>query len=81
MSRATTSPPQQAEQALSNEPIDFDYDVVEGEQRWTIIGHTNDLRVLLVVWTLRGDMVRVVTAREASMRARNSYPREKGFPV
>ena len=65
---------------IRNDPFDLNYETVDGEERWTAIGHTNDLRVLLLVWTLRGeDLVRVVTAREASKAASVTYLREKGF--
>ena len=72
--------PEEAEQALLNDPFDLSYEIVDGEERWTSIGHTNNLRVLLLVWTLRaGDVVRVITAREAAKTARRVYLREKGF--
>ena len=72
--------PEEAEQALLNEPFDLGYEIVDGEERWTSIGHTDSLRVLLLVWTLRGeDVVRVVTAREAAKTDRRVYLREKGF--
>ena len=72
--------PQEAEQALVNEPLDFGYEIVGGEERWTSIGQTENLRVLGLVWTLRGEgLVRVVTAREASKGARREYLREKGY--
>lgn len=72
--------PKEAEQAILNDPFDLGHEVVEGEERWTSIGHTDNLRVLLLVWTLRGEeIVRVVTAREAGKTARRVYLREKGF--
>ena len=74
--------PKEAEEALTNDPFDVAYDVIDGEERWSSIGHTDDLRVLLLVWTLRGDnAVRVITAREASKTARRTYLREKGFGI
>jgi uncharacterized DUF497 family protein len=74
--------PEEAEQALRNEPFDLGYEIRRGEDRWTTIGHTDDLRVLLVVWTLRVDeAVRVITAREAAKSARRVYLREKGFDL
>jgi uncharacterized DUF497 family protein len=70
--------PEEAEQALINEPVELDYDVVENEERWTSIGHTNRLRVLKVVWTLRGEKVRVVTALDAAKQEARGYLRAKG---
>jgi uncharacterized DUF497 family protein len=69
---------EEAEQVLLNEPFDQEYEVRNDEERWPVIGHTNNLRVLLVVWTLRSDAVRVVTAREASEKAVAAYFRQKG---
>ena len=72
--------PEEAEQALLNVPFDLSCEIVDGEERWTSIGHTDNFRVLLLVWTLRaGDVVRVITAREAARTARRVYLREKGF--
>jgi len=70
--------PEEAEQALRNLPFDLEYQVVGGEQRWTSLGHTDGLRILLVVWTLRADVVRVVTARSASKQLSQAYLRHKG---
>ena len=55
------------------------YDVIGGEERWTSIGHTSLLRVLVVVWGMRDASVRPVTALEASKTARMGYLRVKGF--
>lgn len=74
--------PDEAEQVLRNDPFDLNYDVVDGEERWTSIGHSDGFRVLLVVWTIRGDdLVRVVTARKAAKPARAVYLRTRGFGV
>jgi uncharacterized DUF497 family protein len=70
--------PEEAEQALRNLPFDLEYQVVGGEQRWTSLGQTDGLRILLVVWTLRADVVRVVTARSASKQLSQAYLRHKG---
>ena len=72
--------PQEAEQALLNDPFDLGYEIRRAEERWTSIGHTDRLRVLLLVWTLRGgEVVRVVSAREAAKADRKVYLRGKGF--
>ena len=74
--------PKEAEQSLLNSPFDLGYEIVDGEERWTSIGHTDNLRVLLLVWTLRGEeVVRVITAREAAKTARRVYLHEKGFEL
>jgi hypothetical protein len=73
--------PEEAEQALENDPVDLDYEVVEAEDRWTSIGHTDRLRVLKLVWTLRGDIVRVVTALDASKNEAQEYLQAKGIAL
>jgi uncharacterized DUF497 family protein len=72
--------PEEAQQALTNEPIDFGYQIVDGEERWTSLGHTNKLRILKVVWTVRGDLTkltRVVTAVGAPRNEARAYLRAK----
>ena len=77
---AWTLAPDEAEQVLLSDPFDLRYDVVGGEGCWTAIGHTNDVRVLIVVWTVREEeRIRVITARAAGKSARATYLRERGF--
>jgi uncharacterized protein len=71
--------PFEVEQAFRNDPVDIDFEVVDGEDRWTLIGHSDELRILLVAWTMRGDSIRVVTARTATKKYREAYLIAKGF--
>lgn len=48
---------------------------VGGEQRFTIIGATSAGRVLLVVFVLRQDAIRVITAYPAGEREKRRYRR------
>lgn len=67
------------EQALSNDAVNLSYVVAGfGEQRWASVGPTDDGRLLVVVWTVRGDRVRVVTAYPATKRVRAAYASAKG---
>ena len=43
--------PGEAEQAIRNDPLDMNYEVSDGEERWTALWHTDEYRVLLVVRT------------------------------
>jgi uncharacterized protein len=70
--------PAEVEQVFANDELDIDYDVVGGEERWTVIGKTDQMRVLIVVFTMRDDLVRPVTAYEASARMRAEYLAAKG---
>ncbi len=69
--------PEEAAQVLENEPVDVGYEIVDGESRWASIGHTNKLRIVKVVWTVRGEKVRVVTAVEAPQKEAREYLRAK----
>ena len=71
--------PEEAEQALENDPADLNYEVVEAEDRWISIGHTDRLRVLKLVWALGDDAVRVVTALDASKNEARAYLLAKGI--
>lgn len=70
--------PEEAEQVLMNEPVDDGFEVVEGEERWTSVGHTNRLRILRVVWTHRqATTIRIVTAFDVSLNSAREYIRAK----
>jgi uncharacterized DUF497 family protein len=45
----------------------------EGETRHIVIGYTMDKRLLCIVFTIRGHMVRVISARDAHKRERSLY--------
>ena len=45
----------------------------EAEPRYYALGRTNAGRHLFVVFTVRGDLVRVISAREMSRRERKEY--------
>lgn len=70
--------PQEVEQIFSNDEIDVNYDVFGAEERWTVIGETNDVRVLVVVFTLRGFKIRVITAFDATKKLQREYFALKG---
>lgn len=45
----------------------------EGEPRWVLVGCSERGRVLTVVYTMRGDVPRLISARKATVRERTSY--------
>lgn len=63
----------EVEQVFTHDERSIDYDVINGEERWTVVGETDNGRVLIVVFTMRRELVRVVTAFEASGRVRACY--------
>jgi uncharacterized DUF497 family protein/predicted DNA binding CopG/RHH family protein len=54
--------PHEAEVAYDSNPLFLGYSVEEGEERHREIGETNNGRILVVVSTMRGEFVRIVTA-------------------
>jgi uncharacterized DUF497 family protein len=71
--------PEEVEQVFANDPMDLGADVVDGEERYAGVGHTNRLRVLVLVWTMRGDATRPITAFDASERLAKRYLAERGI--
>lgn len=69
--------PQEAEQVILNDPLDFGLEIVEGEERYLNLGATVHGRVLLVVTTWREERVRVVTAFEPIKRLIQLYYKER----
>lgn len=49
---------------------------VEGEQRFITLGMGARNRVLLVVWTLRGDRIRLISAWKANQPQRRRYEQQ-----
>lgn len=71
--------PQEVEQVFANDPYGAAYDVAGGEERWTVIGHTASLRVLVVVWKIQEASIRALAAREPAAANRQIYLGARGF--
>jgi hypothetical protein len=54
--------PAGAEEVLRNRPVDLEAQLRNGEERLPHIGETDAGRILIVVTTMRGKKIRVVTA-------------------
>jgi uncharacterized DUF497 family protein len=67
-----------AEQVVSSDPIDLTFQFAEGEERVVQIGETNCGRILVVVTTWRGALIRVVTAFPAVKALRKLYVAQRG---
>lgn len=65
--------PAEFEQVLNNDPVDLDYRVVDGEDRYRSVGLTNRGRCLSAVWTVRDGRVRAITAFPASISNRKIF--------
>jgi hypothetical protein len=69
--------PEEAEEVMLNGPLDVGYDVVNGEERWSYLGETDEGRILRVIITLRGELIRVLTAFEPSRFQKNLFLERK----
>jgi uncharacterized DUF497 family protein len=45
----------------------------EGENRWVLIGMSNQARLLTVVYTLRNERIRLISARKATKKEAKNY--------
>jgi uncharacterized DUF497 family protein len=61
------------EQLMRNDPIDLDYEVTGGEERYRSVGLTNGGRFLTAVWTVRSGKVRAVTVFPAGVREKKTF--------
>ena len=54
-----------------------DHDSDPGEERLVAMGVSNRERVIVVVYTLRGDNIRIISARQATSRERGQYEEQQ----
>ena len=67
----------EAEQVLRNDPVVVQYQERDGEERVLVLGQTNAGRLLAVVYTERGEKIRVVTAYPMTKRLEAIYFQER----
>jgi uncharacterized DUF497 family protein len=65
--------PAEAEQVIQNRPVNLASELRNGEERVPHIGETDAGRILVVVTTLVGEKVRVVTAWPANKNYRRYF--------
>ena len=65
----------EAEQVFFNEPLIVRDDGKHSldEQRWYGLGSTDSKRQLMVVFTIRGNKLRIISARDMSRKERKVY--------
>jgi uncharacterized DUF497 family protein len=68
----------EAEQVVTNEPFDLQFQVTNGEERFVQLGETNAGRILIVVSTWRNTLIRVITAYDAHKAMKRLYIAQKG---
>ena len=69
--------PSEAEEVITNHPLDLDYVFRNGEMRLRQAGETSAGRILAVITTIRDGLIRVVTAYPASRSLRATYLEHK----
>ena len=62
---------------MTHDPAFLDFGDATGEERWYVVGATDCLRVLFLVFTFRGERLRPVTGWNADKRLREMYFRSK----
>ena len=72
----------EAEQALLNRPLVFAVDLKHSQQepRFMAMGHTDTKRQLAIVFTVRGRLIRVISARPLSRPERKVYAKAQASP-
>jgi len=65
----------ECEQVFFNQPflVANDVEHSEAEKRWYILGQTDSGRLLFLVFTIRGELIRVISARDMNKKERNLY--------
>ena len=65
----------EAEQVFANIPLSVTDDArhSQSEKRFRALGKTHDGRILHVSFTMRGDKVRIISARPANRKEQNTY--------
>ena len=48
-------------------------EIIKGEQRETVVGAAENLRILYVVYTIRNEIIRIIPARVVTKPERNRY--------
>lgn len=65
----------ECEEIFFNEPLVVQHDKIHSthENRYFALGKTDEGRLLFVVFTIRGDKIRVISARNMSKKERRCY--------
>jgi uncharacterized DUF497 family protein len=71
--------PEEAEQVVLNGPVEIDYQVIDGEDRFAAVGLTRLGRFLTIVWTDRAGLIRIITAFDSPKADQATYLRERGL--
>ncbi len=69
----------EAEQVFFNEPLLLSEDEVHSQQesRFRALGHTDGEKYLFIVFTVRKDLIRIISARDMNKKEREAYEKHK----
>ena len=69
----------ECEQIFFNHPLLIQDDILHSttEERYYALGKTDSYRLLFVVFTVRNNLIRVISARDMSKKERGVYGHEK----
>lgn len=67
--------PNEAEEVFLDEKIQIEKDIKhqEAEERFIAIGKISETRILFVIFTIREDKIRIISARIANLKERRLY--------
>jgi uncharacterized DUF497 family protein len=65
--------PAEFEELMNGDPFHVEYQMLNDEQRYKVLGVTKAGRMLIGIWTPRGERVRDITAYAASRVYRDLY--------
>ena len=65
------------ESLMRNCPLDLEYQVVDGEERYRSVGLADSGRLLVAIWTLRRGKVRAITAFPAAATYKKLFPERR----
>ena len=63
----------ECEQLFFNEPLVILDAHAEGEARYAAFGRTDENRILAIIFTIRGPLLRVISARDMSRKERKFF--------
>lgn len=66
---------EECEEIFRNRPLVGELEISDSEERYPALGETNGGRRLFVVYTVRRELIRVISARDMSRRERRTYRR------
>lgn len=58
---------------LDPQALVFEDGDAEGENRWTLLGMSHQARLLVVVYTVRGESIRLISARKPTTKEVSCY--------